>query len=48
MPNEPTRSVWLTVHKDLRKSPAIRAMLDFLTEMFRADADLLRYGLRKG
>jgi DNA-binding transcriptional LysR family regulator len=48
MPDEPTRSVWLTVHKDLRQSPAIRAMLDFLTEMFRADAELLRYGLRKG
>ena len=28
MPDEPTRSVWLTVHKDLRQSP-IRAMLDF-------------------
>jgi DNA-binding transcriptional LysR family regulator len=47
MPNEPTRSVWLTVHKDLRHSPAIRAMLDYLSEMFRADADLLRYGSRR-
>jgi hypothetical protein len=35
------------VHKDLRRAPAIRAMLDFLAAMFRADADLLRYGSRK-
>jgi DNA-binding transcriptional LysR family regulator len=48
MPDEPTRCVWLTVHKDLRRSPPIRAMLDFLTEMFRADEEFLRYGLRKG
>jgi DNA-binding transcriptional LysR family regulator len=48
MPDEPTRAVWLTVHKDLRRSPPIRAMLDFLTEMFRAEAKLLRYGLRRG
>jgi DNA-binding transcriptional LysR family regulator len=48
MPNEPTRSVWLTVHKDLRRSPPIRAILDYLTEMFRTDAQVLRYGLRKG
>ena len=48
MPNEPTRAVWLTVHKDLRRSPPIRAILDYLTEMFRSEAHLLRYGLRKG
>jgi DNA-binding transcriptional LysR family regulator len=47
MPNEPTRAVWLTVHKDLRRSPVIRAMLDFLTAMFTADADFLRYGSRR-
>ncbi|SRR6266542_3729765 len=44
MPNEPTHPVWLTVHKDLRRAPRIRAILDFLTEMFRADATLLREG----
>ncbi len=44
MPNEPTRPVWLTVHKDLRRAPRIRALLDFLTEMFRVDAALLRDG----
>lgn len=48
MPDEPTRSVWLTVHKDLRRSAPIRAMLDFLTEMFRADAGLLRHGAGGG
>ncbi len=47
MPKEPTRAVWLTVHKDLRRSPVIRAMLDFLTAMFTADADFLRYGSRR-
>jgi DNA-binding transcriptional LysR family regulator len=46
MPDEPTRSVWLTVHKDLRSAAPIRAMLDFLSTMFRADAELLRYGTR--
>jgi hypothetical protein len=35
------------VHKDLRRSPVIRAMLDFLTAMFTADADFLRYGSRR-
>jgi DNA-binding transcriptional LysR family regulator len=47
MPNEPSRAVWLTVHKDLRRQPVIRAMLDFLTAMFDADADFLRYGSRR-
>ncbi len=32
MPQEPTESVWLTVHKDLRASPRVRAVLDFLAE----------------
>ena len=32
MPNEPSESVWLTVHKDLRASPRVRAVLDFLAQ----------------
>ena len=32
MPNEPSESLWLTVHKDLRASPRVRAVLDFLAQ----------------
>ena len=30
MPDEPTESVYLTVHRDLRTTPRVRAVLDFL------------------
>jgi DNA-binding transcriptional LysR family regulator len=48
MPNEPRLPVWLTIHKDLQQSAPVRAVLDFLTETFRADADYLRHGRTKG
>jgi DNA-binding transcriptional LysR family regulator len=30
MPGEPRETVWLTVHRDLRTTPRVRAVLDFL------------------
>ena len=27
-----TREVWLIVHRDLRRAPAVRAVMEFLTE----------------
>lgn len=30
MPEEPSEPVWLTVHRDLRSTPRVRAVLDFL------------------
>ena len=32
LPDEPKETVWLTVHKDLRHTPRVRAVLDFLVE----------------
>jgi hypothetical protein len=42
MPDEPVRGIWLTVHKDLRDTPRVRAVLDYLAEIIQADAGLLR------
>jgi DNA-binding transcriptional LysR family regulator len=40
-PGAPQETVWLTVHRDLRQSPPVRALLDDLVESFTADAALL-------
>lgn len=42
MPDEPTEPVWLTVHRDLQRTPRIRALLDFLSARMKDDAALLR------
>lgn len=42
MPDEPTETVWLTVHRDLRTTPRVRAVLEFLVEQFERDAHALR------
>lgn len=42
MPKEPVEPLWLTVHRDLRQSPRVRVLLDFLVEAARADRALLR------
>jgi DNA-binding transcriptional LysR family regulator len=47
MPDEPALPIWLTVHKDLQHAPAVRSVLDFLSELFRSDADYLRRGRAK-
>lgn len=41
MPDEPGEAVWMTVHRDLRNSPRVRVMMDFLTEQMRADQAVL-------
>lgn len=42
MPEEPSEQVWLTVHKDLKRTPRVRALLDFLAETLKNDAPILR------
>lgn len=41
MPREPTEPLWLTVHRDLRQTPRVRVLLDFLVGAVRADRALL-------
>lgn len=41
MPGEPGEPVFLTVHRDLRSSPRIRALLDFLAAALEADRAVL-------
>lgn len=42
MPDEPSEPIWLTVHDDLKKTPRVRALLDFLAASLKRDAALLR------
>lgn len=42
MPRPPAETLWLTVHRDLRKTPRVRVLLDFLVAATRADKALLR------
>jgi len=37
----PKRDVWLLIHRDLRKVPRVRAVADYLVEIFRRDRRLL-------
>jgi DNA-binding transcriptional LysR family regulator len=38
---EPSEPIWLTVHRDVRKTPRVRTVLDFLAEAMQKDAALL-------
>jgi len=41
MPNEPRQALWLHVHRDLRKTPRVRAVLDYLSDTLTSQkADL--------
>jgi DNA-binding transcriptional LysR family regulator len=42
MPDEPSEPIWLTVHRDLKRTPRVRALLDFLAATLEEDAGLLR------
>jgi DNA-binding transcriptional LysR family regulator len=42
MPDEPSEPLWLTVHRDLRDAPRVRALLDHLSQTIADDALLLR------
>lgn len=37
MPDEPTEPVWVTVHRDLRETARVRAVLDYLASCFERD-----------
>lgn len=41
MPDEPSEPIWVTVHRDLRRAPRVRVVLDFLVECLARDAALL-------
>jgi DNA-binding transcriptional LysR family regulator len=41
MPDEPSEPIWLTVHKDVKGTPRVRAVLDTLAEAFARDAERL-------
>lgn len=40
MPKPPTTKLYLTVHEDLRKTPRVRALMDFITARMKQDAPL--------
>ena len=42
MPDEPCETLWLTVHRDLRSTPRVRAVLDFLIAQFERERASLR------
>ncbi len=42
MPDPPHETLWLTVHRDLRATPRVRAVLDFLIAQLKSEAGALR------
>ena len=42
LPDEPRQPLWLTVHKDLRKTPRVRAVLDFIGDALKREQAALR------
>ncbi len=38
LPRSPVDTLWMTVHRDLRMAPRVRAVLDFLAEQAKSDA----------
>jgi DNA-binding transcriptional LysR family regulator len=40
LPDPPCEDVWLTVHRDLRQTPRVRALLDFLADELARDPSL--------
>jgi DNA-binding transcriptional LysR family regulator len=42
----PEREVWLVIRRDLRNVPRVRALADYLAEVFRRDQRLLRQGTK--
>ncbi|MBN8613966.1 MAG: LysR family transcriptional regulator [Deltaproteobacteria bacterium] len=41
IPEAPTETIWITVHKDMRDTPRVRVVLDHLAKAIAADATLL-------
>jgi DNA-binding transcriptional LysR family regulator len=44
MPNEPRDTLWLTLHRDLRGTPRVRAVVEWLLAKFEAGREALRGG----
>ncbi len=44
LPSEPTEPLYLTVHRDLRNTPRVRAVADFIVSSMRGDRRLLGDG----
>ncbi len=42
MPDAPTETLWIAVHRDLRKTPRVRTVLDHLIACFEREAAALR------
>jgi len=42
VPNAPSEDLWMTVHRDLRRTPRVRALMDFLADTMRSDEPLFR------
>jgi DNA-binding transcriptional LysR family regulator len=42
LPDEPRDVIWLTAHRDLKDTPRLRVLLDFLADTLRADEPILR------
>lgn len=42
MPDEPREPIWITVHRDMRSTPRVRATVDFLVSRLTADRAILR------
>lgn len=40
-PDEPREAIWLTVHRDLQRTPRVRMVMDYLADCLRSDAGLL-------
>lgn len=41
MPDEPKEPIWITVHRDLKQTRRVRAVLDFLSQCLKKDRGLL-------
>tara|TARA_R110002096_G_scaffold16898_9_gene57952 strand:- start:75082 stop:75993 length:912 start_codon:yes stop_codon:yes gene_type:complete len=41
MPHPPREPVWLTIHRDLRRTPRVRGLFEFLVRSLRSDSALL-------
>jgi DNA-binding transcriptional LysR family regulator len=44
MPHEPKETLWVTVHRDLRKTPRVRLVLDFIADTLRREQTILAGG----
>ena len=41
MPGEPSEALWMTVHRDLRDTPRVRAVVEYLASQLERDREML-------